>query len=198
LGIPGEAVMGLVGPGFVGGTGALAFLLAAEVIAATAAVSEAALVYVARHRNLIISTVMVAVQASLSIALIVAMREAGWPPAYQAAGPAVALAVALAMASILKARLLCRILEAPVQGWRWPLIWAATGASLVGFAFTMLPKRFEWMELAFGIPCILLTFGAIVWTKGFTHDDRALFRLKKSDLESPSLPPPQGAEPPVR
>ena len=41
LGIPGEAVMGLVGPQFVGGTAALAFLLAAEVVAATAAVSEA-------------------------------------------------------------------------------------------------------------------------------------------------------------
>ena len=36
LGIPGEAVMGLVGPHFVGGTGALAFLLLAEVVAATA------------------------------------------------------------------------------------------------------------------------------------------------------------------
>ncbi|MET0270666.1 MAG: lipopolysaccharide biosynthesis protein, partial [Sphingomonas sp.] len=47
LGIPGQAVMGLVGPTFVGGTGALAFLLAAEAIAATAAVSEAALIYVA-------------------------------------------------------------------------------------------------------------------------------------------------------
>src|SRR3546814_10448437 len=54
LGIPGEAVMGLVGPEFVGGAGALAFLLAAEVVAATAVVSEAALVYVARHRNLLL------------------------------------------------------------------------------------------------------------------------------------------------
>ena len=41
LGIPGEAVMGLVGEQFVAGTAALAFLLAAEVVAATAAVSEA-------------------------------------------------------------------------------------------------------------------------------------------------------------
>ena len=32
--------MGLVGPDFVGGTGALAFLLAAEVVAATAVVSR--------------------------------------------------------------------------------------------------------------------------------------------------------------
>ena len=54
LGVPGEGVMGLVGPNFVGGTGALAFLLLAEVVAATAVVSEAALVYVARKRNLVV------------------------------------------------------------------------------------------------------------------------------------------------
>ena len=66
LGIPGEAVMGLVGPNFVGGTGALAFLLAAEVVAATAVVSEAALIYVARKRNLAISLAMIAVQVGLS------------------------------------------------------------------------------------------------------------------------------------
>ena len=58
LAIPGEAVMGLVGPNFVGGTGALAFLLAAEAVAATAVVSESALVYIARHRNLLISLSM--------------------------------------------------------------------------------------------------------------------------------------------
>ena len=40
LGIPGEAVMGLVGPQFVGGAMALAFLLAAEVTAATAVASH--------------------------------------------------------------------------------------------------------------------------------------------------------------
>jgi hypothetical protein len=67
LGIPGEAVMGLVGPEFVSGTAALAFLLAAEVVAATAVVSEAALVYVARHRNLLISIATLALQAILSV-----------------------------------------------------------------------------------------------------------------------------------
>ena len=74
LGIPGEAVMGLVGPNFVGGTGALAFLLAAEAVAATAVVSESALVYIARHRNLMISLLMIAIQAALSVALIVGLR----------------------------------------------------------------------------------------------------------------------------
>ena len=90
LGIPGKAVMGLVGPVFVGGTAALGFLLAAEVIAATAAVSESALVYVARHRNLMISTLMIAVQAGLTVAIIEAMPLLPIPPgglqAYQAAG----------------------------------------------------------------------------------------------------------------
>src|SRR3546814_9564644 len=70
LGIPGEAVMGLVGPNFVGGTGALAFLLAAEVVAATDVVSEAALVYMARPRHLMISIAMIAVPDRLRLTFI--------------------------------------------------------------------------------------------------------------------------------
>ncbi|MDP8914545.1 MAG: oligosaccharide flippase family protein [Pseudomonadota bacterium] len=195
LGIPGEAVMGLVGPAFVGGTGALAFLLAAEVVAATAAVSEAALVYVARHRNLMISLLMIGVQAALSVALILGMRALNWPEKVQAAGPALALAIALALASVLKARLLCRILDAPVSGWRWPLVWAAAGAAVVGYLATLLP---EWTELVVGIPLILGTFGAIIWKRGFTHEDRILFRMRKGEEVEATLPPPPGAVPPVR
>ena len=195
LGIPGEAVMGLVGPAFVGGTGALAFLLAAEVVAATAAVSEAALVYVARHRNLMISLLMISIQAALSVALIVGMRAIDWPEKVQAAGPALALAIALALASVLKARLLSRILDAPVSGWRWPLVWAAGGAAVVGYLATLLP---EWTELIVGIPLILGTFGAIIWKRGFTHEDRILFKMKKGEEVEATLPPPPGAVPPVR
>lgn len=202
LGIPGEAVMGVVGAAFVGGTGALAFLLAAEVVAATAAVSEAALVYVARHRNLMISSLMIVVQAALTVAFILAVKQLPLRPesvqAYQAAGAAAALMIALGLASILKARLLCRLLDAPVQGWRWPLVWAAAAAVAVGQLFTMLPQSLEWVELSFGIPAILAAFGVVVWLKGFTHDDRVLFRMKKDEVVEPSLPPPRGAEPPVR
>jgi O-antigen/teichoic acid export membrane protein len=183
LGITGEAVMGLVGPQFVGGTAALAFLLAAEVIAATAAVSEAALVYVARHRNLMISTLMIAAQALLTVAIIVAMRRLGWPGAYQAAGAALALALALGFASILKARLLARLLGAPVHGWRWSLVWAAAAASVVGFVAVQLP---EWIELGLGAPAILVAFGFVVWYRGFTSEDRALFR--RHGPEKPTLP----------
>jgi O-antigen/teichoic acid export membrane protein len=195
LGIPGEAVMGLVGAAFIGGTGALAFLLAAEAVAATAAVSEAALVYVARHRNLMISTFMVAVQAVLSVALILGMRALGWPTTFQAAGPAVALVLSLGMASILKARLLSRILGAPVQGWRWPIVWAAAAAVVVGYLVTLLPRRFEFIELIVGIPAILAAFGIVLWKVGFTHEDRVLFRMGK-DKEEPGLPPSPGTLPP--
>jgi hypothetical protein len=74
------------------------------------------------------------------------------------------------------------------------LIWAAAGASIVGWAFTALPHRLEWVELAFGVPAILAAFGAIVWVKGFTAEDRALFRMGKA--EEPELPPPPGVTPP--
>ena len=193
LGIPGEAVMGMVGPEFIGGTAALAFLLAAEVIAATAAVSEAALVYVARHRNLLISLLMIGIQAVITVSFLLAMRALDWPQAYQAAGAAVALALALGLASVLKARLLCRLLDAPVQGWRWSLIWAAAAAVAVGAGFTLRPQRFEWIELTIGIPAILLAFFFVVWKRGFTHEDRALFR--KQGPEEPTLPPPGTASP---
>lgn len=186
LGIPGEAVMGLVGPQFVGGTAALAFLLAAEVVAATAAVSEAALVYVARHRNLLISLLMIAAQAVLTVGIILAMKTFHWPEAFQAAGAAIALCLALGLASVLKANLLARLLGAPVQGWRWPLIWAAAAAIVIGYGFTALPKRFEWSELVFGVPLILAAFGYVVWRRGFTEEDRALFR--KHEGEAPGLP----------
>jgi len=177
LGIPGEAVMGLVGAEFVGGTGALAFLLAAEVVAATAAVSETALVYVARHRNLMISTAMIALQALLSVGFILIVRSMDLPATYQAGAVAIALMVSLGFASVAKAWLLSRILGAPVNGWRWALAWAATGAVILGYGATKLP---EWAELGIGVPLILGIYGYIIWTKGFGAEDRQLFKLKGS------------------
>jgi O-antigen/teichoic acid export membrane protein len=185
LGIPGEAVLGLVGAGFVAGTAALGFLLAAEVVAATAAVSEAALIYTARHRNMVISLTMIALEAALAALLIVGMRKLGWPIVWQATGPAIALALALAFAAVVKSRLLAHVLGGRVSGWRWPLIWAALAASLVGAAVVRLP---EWAELLFGIPAILIAFGAVLWTRGFGPEDRELFRMKKAEIADLSLP----------
>ena len=180
LGIPGEAVLGLVGAGFVAGTAALAFLLAAEVIAATGAVSEAALIYTARHRNMVISLVMIALEAALAALLIIGMRRLGWPVMWQATGPALALALALAFAAVAKTRLLAHVLGEGVSGWRWPLIWAAGTASIVGAGVVRLP---EWAELIVGIPAILAAFGAVLWTRGFGPADRELFRMRKSEIE---------------
>lgn len=176
LGIPGGAVMGVIGPQFVAGTAALAFLLAAEVAASTGAVCETALVYIDRHRNLMISLVMLAFQAVLSFALIYAMRELGWPVAWQAAGPAVALLVSLALTSIIKARLLHRLLEARVTSLRWPLLGAALAGAAVGGAFTALPHRLEWTELLIGVPLMVVTYGFVLWKWAFRDEDRALFR----------------------
>jgi len=187
LGIPGEAVLGLVGAGFVAGTAALGFLLAAEVVAATAAVSEAALIYTSRHRNMVISLTMIALEAALAALLIVGMRKLGWPLMWQATGPAIALALALAFAAVVKSRLLARVLGDKVSGWRWPLIWAALAASIVGAAVVRLP---EWAELVFGIPAILIAFGAVLWTRGFGPEDRELFRMKKADIADLRLPDP--------
>lgn len=174
--IPGEAVMGVVGPQFVAGTAALAFLLIAEVLASPGAVSETGLVYVARHRNLMISIGVLVFQVALSFALILAMRAVNWPIAYQAAGVAVALMVALACGSLVKAWFLSRLLGASVNPLRWPLVWAALAAIVVGWGFTRLPHEYEWVELVIGVPVIVAVYGFVLWKWAFHNEDRALFR----------------------
>ena len=165
----------------VQGTATLGFLLAAEVIAATAVVSEAALIYVDRHRNMAISLVMLAIEAGLAAGLIIAMRDVGWDEAHQATGPAVALCIALAFASIAKSLLLARRLGAPVSGWRRDILYALVVGLVVGVPVRLfLP---EFWQLIVGIPAIMAAFGIVVWTKGFGPEDRELFRLRKSEIE---------------
>jgi O-antigen/teichoic acid export membrane protein len=178
LGIPGEAVMGLVGPEFVSGNAALAFLLAAEAVAATAVVSEAALVYIARHRNLAISMATLAVQALVSVGLILLARSLDLPPISYAMAVAAGLMLALGFASVVKARLLARLLGAPVNNLRWALVWATAGATVLGWGATQLP---EWAELLIGVPLILAIYGWLIWTRGFGPEDRALFRKQPHD-----------------
>lgn len=174
LAIPGNGIMGLGGPEFVGGTGALAFLLAAEVVAATAVVSEAALVYVARVRNLLISLATFTLQALLTIAGIELVTSMGLNDNFRAAAAAGALMLSLGASSVMKAWLLSARLDASVNNWRWTLVWAAAPAVLVGWlALTLLP---EWAALVLGVPAILLAYGYVIWHKGFGPEDRVLFR----------------------
>jgi O-antigen/teichoic acid export membrane protein len=189
LGIPGEGVMGLIGPQFVGGTGAMAFLLAAEVAAATAVVSESALVYMARHRNLLISLGTLGLQILFSLVLIEAIdlininhEKRG---VFQAAAVAMALMLSLGVSSIIKARFLSKLLDAPISIWRGAIVFAVSAATVVGVGVTYLP---EWAELSLGIPAILGIYGWVIWTRGFGPEDRALFRKDKKI--SPNEQPP--------
>ena len=179
LGIPGRAVMGIVGSAFTGGTAMLAFLLAAEVIAAAAVVSESALIYVARTQNMILSLIMLALEAGLAAGLILLMQSRGLPQSFQATGPAIGLCIALGFASITKSRLLKKKLGAPVSGWRWDLAWATSAGAVVGAAVRYVAP--EPLQLL-GVPAIMIAFGAILWTKGFGPEDRELFKLRKDDV----------------
>ena len=180
LGIPGQGIMGLTGPAFVGGTAALGFLLAAEVVAATAVVSEAALIYVARVRNLWVSIGVITLQALLTVSAMEAVgriqfADPSRADLYRAAAAAGALMLALGASSLVKAFMLSRILREPVNNWRWALVWAAAAAIMVGQVIIRLP---EWAELVFGIPAILLAYGWVIWTRGFGPEDRVLFSRK--------------------
>lgn len=177
LGIPGEGLMGLGGPAFVSGTAALVFLLVAEVVASKAVVSEAALVYLARMRNLWISLATIAFQAVLTIVLIVAARNAGWGPMYVAAAAALALALSLGLSSAVKSRVLARLLDRSISNWRWGLAWAIIPAAAVGTAVTWLP---EWAELSLGIPAILGIYCYMLWVRSFGPEDRVLFRKQQA------------------
>ncbi|HEX7856631.1 MAG TPA: lipopolysaccharide biosynthesis protein [Sphingobium sp.] len=176
IGIPGEAEMGVVGPQFVTGTGALVFLLIAEVTAAPSVVSEAALVYLARGRNLWLSIATIGLQAILSFALLIAARKLEMPEMWIAACPALGLAIALALGSWMKSRALAQIVGAEVSSWRPSLLVAGAAAGVTGAAFTALPKKLEWAELSFGLPTMLLVYGFVIWRIGFGPADRELFR----------------------
>ena len=174
LGIPGKGVMGLIGPQFVVGTGALGFLLAAEVAASPAVVSEAALIYVKRVSNAMVSAVMLGVQALLTTGGILLMQRLGYNELFQAAAAAAALTLSLAIVSLVKARMLAGFLGERINIWRWAVLGAAIPAGLVGWAaLQFLP---EWAQLTFGLTAILGVYFTIIWRWGFGPEDRVLFR----------------------
>lgn len=185
--IPRKAVMAAIGPQFTSGAAAMVFLLFAEVFASTGAVCESALVYLARHRNLLISAAMLAVQIALSFALVLGIRRLGYGITEQAAGAPVALMLVLLLTSVAKAKLLSTLLKAPVSPMRWPLLWAALAAGAVGGAFTLLPPGWRAMQLAVGIPATAAAYLFVMWRYAFGPDDRALFR-KMPRAEEATLP----------
>ncbi|MCW3846753.1 lipopolysaccharide biosynthesis protein [Sphingomonas sp. LB-2] len=180
IGITSDGVMGLLGPKFVAGSAALCILLAAEVLAAPGAIAEGGLVYVARHRNLMISATLLGFQAVLSFVLVFAAREMGYPPAYQAVGPALALAGSLALGSVIKAWLLSHLLGKSVSGLRWGLFAAMIACAGTGVAISKLP---EWLQLTVGTPLMLAVYFFVLLKLAFGPEDRALFRKMPKEQE---------------
>ena len=174
LAIPGHGLMGLGGPGFVVGTPALIFLLLAEVFAAPAVVSEAALVYIAPLRNLWISLATVAVQAGLTLAGMDFVRRVGLDDFDRISAAAAALMVALVLASLAKAWLLSVRVRQRIISFRWSLLGAGVPAAVVGVAAVRLLP--EWAGIAVGVPAILGLYCWVMWARGFGPDDRMLFR----------------------
>ena len=178
LAIPGAALMGLGGADFVDGTLALGFLLAAEVVAATAVVSEAALIYLARMRNLWISLGTIVMQGLLTFGFIVMGQRAGFNAIGQAGLAALAMALSLGTSSVMKAHLLAGIVGQPINNWRGALVLAAIPAGAVGLLARLLPA---WAELLFGLPAILGVYCLVIWRFGFGPEDRVLFRRNPDD-----------------
>ncbi len=171
LGIPGEAVLRLVGHEFAGGETVVAVLLAAEVLAATAAVSEAALVYTSPARNLWLSIIAIATEGALALALVPLLATRGPMPA--GLGAALALATALTLGSVLKSRRLHKDLGARVAGLRWALLSATAGALALALPIRALP---DLWQLVLGIPAVMLVYGVILWRWGLKPEDRVLFK----------------------
>jgi O-antigen/teichoic acid export membrane protein len=189
LGIPAEGVMGLMGPTFVGGAAALGCLLAAEVLATPAVVSEAALVYVARLRNLYLSLATISLQAVLTVVLLMGARRLGLSDLYMAAMPAAALAIALTCGAIAKSLLLASILGAKIPIWRASLVITGLIVGIAGMSVTLLPPSLEWVELLIGMPLMLAAYCALVWRQAFGEADRTLFN--KSAAATPRSAAPR-------
>ena len=176
FGIPAAGVMGIIGPAFVTGAGALVVLLSAEVVAATGNVAESALVYVARNRNMLISFGTIVLQAVLCASLVKLAQAYGQPIFWQMVAAALGLLIALFAASLAKAWLAERLLGASVVGWRWRLIPAALLSAAIGWAAVhYLP---EWAQLTVGMIAIAVSYVAVLWFFAFGPEDRELFRMR--------------------
>ena len=185
--IPARAVIGVVGPQFVAGAAAMVLLLFAEVFASTGAVSETALVYIARHLNLGLSAAMLLVQVGLSFAFVAGARRLGWSTGWQAAGPAAALLASVTLTSVVKAGVLGRLLAASVSPLRWPLMGAAAAALALGGMFALLPASADWARLALGEPAVAAAYLFVLWRFAFGTEDRTLFG-SRAERATPALP----------
>ncbi|MGB3724095.1 MAG: oligosaccharide flippase family protein [Pacificimonas sp.] len=177
IGFVGEASLEVVGDGFGAGAGILFLLLAAEVFYVTGAVSESALVYMARHRNLTASLITLAAQIVMTFGFIqlfdVVFPDVAENRPVQGIGAAMALALAALLSSILKVMLLHHLVPDRVSGMRWVFVPATIATAAVGFAsMRFLP---DLWQILLGLPVLIMVYGGIVWHFGYKGSDRLIF-----------------------
>ncbi len=186
LGFVGEVSMEVVGEGFGAGAGVLFLLLAAEVFYVTAAISESALVYMARHRNLIASLIALGAQIVMTLGFIqlfdVVFPDVAENRPVQGIGAALALALAALLASILKVVLLHHLIPERVSGLRWVYLPVTAVTAAAGFASMHFLPAF-W-QIAVGLPLLIAIYGGLMWTFGFKGADRLLFSRLSQAKES--------------
>jgi len=164
LGLPGEGILGLFGPAFAVGGVILALLLVAELAAASASLSEMALIYARPRLNLVISAIGIGFQAALCLLLV---------PRFGGEGAAVGLLASILLVAMVKQLVLRHDLGASVTLWRWSLLLAAIPTFLFGFVARQLP---ELPQMLVTIPGSLLLFAVLIWRFGFSPTDRMLFQ----------------------
>nr|WP_255536337.1 oligosaccharide flippase family protein [Pacificimonas pallii] len=187
LGFTGEASMELIGDGFGAGAGILFLLLAAEVLYVTGAVSEGALVYMARHRNLMASLIVLAAQIAMTLVFVqlfdVIFPDVAETRPVQGIGAALAVALAALLSSTLKVSLMHHLIPERVSGLRWVFVPVTIVMVAAGFAaMTFLPPF--WL-LAAGLPSLVALYAAMMWLFGFKGPDRLLFTRLSAAKETP-------------
>jgi len=163
MGLPAEGVLGLFGPAFAVGGLVLTLLLLTELVAASASLSEMALIYARPRANLAISALGIGAQAGLCLLLV---------PRFGAEGAALGLLLSLVLVAFAKQLLLAHDLGAPVALWRWSLLVVAVPTFGFGYALRQLP---ELPQMLVTVPGTLLLFGVLIWHFGFAPADRVLF-----------------------
>ena len=139
---------------------------------------------------MVISLAMIALQAVLSVALILLSCRAARlaDPMWQATGPGDRADAGAGLRGGRQGAAAVAAARRPVSGWRWPLIWAAAAAVVVGQLVILLP---EWAELIVRHPArSWLRSARCCGPSGFGPEDRELFRMRKADIEELSLPDP--------
>jgi O-antigen/teichoic acid export membrane protein len=134
----------------------------AELMAASAGLSEMALIYTAPRLNLLVSGLGLLFQAVLSLLIV---------PKLGATGAAFGLCASVAAVAVTKQFLLGRALGTPVVVWRWSLVGAALPAIALGAAARLLP---ELAQMLITIPGVLLLFAVTIWHVVFDPQDRLL------------------------